>query len=70
VGVTPEVARVVVERSGVEPTVATMGDGAAFAWWPAGTEAVAIAAYDADGDLLQRMTVESGGSVITEHEAP
>ncbi|HEV8054531.1 MAG TPA: hypothetical protein VGP30_06855, partial [Candidatus Limnocylindrales bacterium] len=65
VGVTPGVARVVIERDGAVPTVATMGDGVAFAWWPAGTEAVAIATYNADGDLVQRISV--GSSMITEH---
>jgi hypothetical protein len=65
VGVTPGVARVVLERDGAEPTVATMGDGVAFAWWPAGTEAVAIAAYDANAELVQRIPVS--GSMITEH---
>ncbi|HEV8054579.1 MAG TPA: hypothetical protein VGP30_07095, partial [Candidatus Limnocylindrales bacterium] len=45
VGVTPDVARVVIERDGSEPTVATLGDEVAFAWWPAGTEAVAVIAF-------------------------
>ncbi len=65
VGVTPEVARVVIERDGAEPTIATMGEGVAFAWWPAGTQAAAVAAYDADGNLVQRIPV--GGAFISEH---
>ena len=65
VGVTLDVARVVIERNGSEPTVATLGDEVAFAWWPAGTEAVAVIAYDADGNVLQRISV--GGAMITEH---
>ncbi len=65
IGVTPEVARVVIEREGAEPTIATLGDEVAFAWWPAGTEAVAIVAYGADGEVLQRITVN--GSMVSEH---
>nr|MBA3740827.1 hypothetical protein [Chloroflexota bacterium] len=65
VGVTPDVARVVIERDGSEPTVATLGDEVAFAWWPAGTEAVAVIAFDVDGNVLQRISV--GGAMITEH---
>ncbi|MBA3779559.1 MAG: hypothetical protein H0X16_09735 [Chloroflexi bacterium] len=58
VGVTPEVARVVFERADAEPVIASLGEEVAFAWWPVGAEAVAIATYDAGGDLLQRIPVE------------
>lgn len=64
IGATAEVARVVIERLDAEPVVATLGEGIAFAWWPAGTEAAAIAAYDAEGKLLQRISV---GDMVTEH---
>ena len=65
IGVTPDVARVTIERDGAEPTVATLGDGVAFAWWPAGIDALTVTAYDTEGLELQRVSVSE--MTVTEH---
>ncbi|MDQ3691041.1 MAG: hypothetical protein M3406_13605 [Chloroflexota bacterium] len=67
VGVTSDVARVVIQRDGSEPAVATLGDEVAFAWWPAGTDAAAVTAYDADGNVLKQISIGDFGGTITEH---
>lgn len=57
-GISPDASRVSIERTAGEPAIATLADGVAFAWWPAGSEAVAIIAYDAAGDVLLRVPTE------------
>ncbi len=59
VGVAPEVARLEIERSGAEPAVATLVDaGIAFVWWPSGLTAGDIVAYDAGGNVLDRLPAD------------
>lgn len=58
-GISGEVARLEVERSGAEPAVATLaGAGIAFVWWPSGPLAGDIVAYDADGNVLDRLPAD------------
>lgn len=58
-GISGEVARLEVERSGAEPAVATLADaGIAFVWWPSGPLAGDIVAYDADGNVLDRLPAD------------
>ncbi|MBA2719766.1 MAG: hypothetical protein H0U52_11090 [Chloroflexi bacterium] len=61
IGISPDTSRVTIERTTGEPTIATVADGVAFAWWPAGSEAVAITAYDAAGNVLLRVPVAGFG---------
>ncbi len=67
IGISADVARVTIEREGAQPTIATLGDGVAFAWWPAGSAAVSVTAYNAGGDELQRFTIGDTGATINEH---
>jgi len=58
-GISPEVARLEVERSGAEPVVATLADsGIAFVWWPSGPAAGDIVAYDRHGNALDRLPAD------------
>lgn len=61
IGISPDTSRVTIERTAGEPTIATVADGVAFAWWPAGSQAVAITAYDAVGNVLLRVPVTGFG---------
>jgi len=57
IGTAPETTRVVIDRTAGEPAVATVADGVAFAWWPAGSDAVAVTAYDAAGNVLLNVPI-------------
>lgn len=59
IGIAPEVARLEVERPGTESAVATLVDaGIAFVWWPSGSTAGDIVAYDASGNVLDRLPAD------------
>ncbi|MEO7118637.1 MAG: hypothetical protein ABIZ34_06665 [Candidatus Limnocylindrales bacterium] len=59
IGISPEVTRLEIERTGAEPAVATLIDGGlAFVWWPTGSMAGDIVAYDADGNAMDRLPAD------------
>lgn len=67
--VSPQVTRVVVTTQDGRTVTASVGGGYFLGWWPSGADPATIAAYDAAGAQLSRLTVPkaSNGPPIPTH---